>query len=136
MYFRYSAVSQPFAYRAVSLSENVNNRVFKYLIIIITVSFSVNVSRFFETKIVTNSVNVTNGNTFEVRSRLSFELSDLRKHPDYIRSFVQFVYFFIFLFFYLLVIRFYINWFRLIFTCLLPVIALIIFNYKIYQGIR
>ena len=32
--------------------------------------------------------------------------------------------------------RFYINWTRLVFTCMLPVIFLILLNYKIFRGIR
>ena len=32
--------------------------------------------------------------------------------------------------------RYYINWTRLVFTCTLPVIFLIILNYKIFRGIR
>ena len=83
--FRYTAVCQPFAYRAVSLSSNVNHRVFRYLIIIIIISCMVNVSRFFETRLITKSVNVSNGDSFEVETRVSFELTELRKHPEYIR---------------------------------------------------
>ena len=33
-------------------------------------------------------------------------------------------------------VRFYINWTRLVFTCMLPVIFLILLNYKIFRGIR
>ena len=32
--------------------------------------------------------------------------------------------------------RFYINWTRLVFTCMLPVLFLILLNYKIFRGIR
>jgi len=112
---RYSAVCKPFAYRA-SNNSDVNQRIFKYLISIIFFSCIVNFSRFFETELITESVNVSIGDSFQVQQRLSFELTELRKHPDYI--------------------RFYINWFRLVFTCVLPVSALIFFNCKICKGVR
>ena len=45
----------------------------------------VNFSRFFETELITESVNISIGDSFQVQQRISFELTELRKHPDYIR---------------------------------------------------
>jgi len=113
---RHTAVCQPFTYRATRSSQNVNIRVVKYLIVILALSLAVNTPRFFETELVTKKFNVTAGDTFEVYEETRFELTEMRKHPSYIHL--------------------YINWFRLISTCLLPCIFLVFFNCRIYKGIR
>ena len=84
--FRFSAVCRPFSYRAASRPENVDMRVFKYIFFVIIFSCIINISRFFETKFVTRSFNISSGDTFESGTRLSFDVTALRRDPNYIRS--------------------------------------------------
>ena len=130
--FRYSAVCQPYTYRRENRSKNVNLRVLKYLLLVIITSILVNAPRFFETKLIIESVNVSIGDSFETQTRYSYTLSSLRKNLHYIK-YKKFVFLNILIFW---LTRFYINWFRLIFTGLLPGMAIIVFNYKIFRGIR
>ena len=92
-----------------------------------------NLPKFFETKIVYNTGQqlidfslFKNGNIENIESlvkfveksqnTISYEMTSLRNNPHYI--------------------RFYVNWCRLLITCVAPLTALIIFNYKIFYGIR
>ena len=86
--------------------------------------------RFFEVITVTEMRNITTvGNTTLLQEVVTYDITDLRMDPTYIRCNL----------FPLKVqpdARFYINWTRLVFTCMLPVIFLILLNYKIFRGIR
>ena len=83
--FRYAAVCKPFIYREVATPANVNYRVFKYLLIVTIFSVIVNFPRFFETSFLTKEHIVWSGNSTEVKSKLTFDVSALRKNPQYIR---------------------------------------------------
>ena len=84
VHFRHSAVCQPFVYRSNQLSQ-VNCRVFKYLFFITVLSVAVNVPRFFEVVFVNVPLEVEDGENSTNQTKLGYELSDLRKNPDYIR---------------------------------------------------
>jgi len=47
---------------------------------------------------------------------ITYEITKLRHNPDYI--------------------RYYTNWTRLLLTCVIPLVALVVFNTKIFLGIR
>ena len=78
---------RPFSYREVARPENVNLRVFKYIFFVTIFSLIINISRFFETKFVTKSFNITSdsGDSFESGTKLSFDVTTLRRDPNYIR---------------------------------------------------
>ena len=84
-YFRYSAVCHPFSYRESARPANANKRVFKYVFCVTFFSCTVNMPRFFETEIVTKRFSTTSGNSTETLTRISFDVTDLRRDPDYIR---------------------------------------------------
>jgi len=131
---RYCAVCHPYTYRDLTQSRTVNRRVFYYVFPVISFSIILNLPKFFETRIVFNEVsdnqkynfsslffsNVTTLEdikmTLHPTQRITYEMTELRDNPDYI--------------------RFYINWCRLLLTCVLPLLSLIYFNYKIFYGIR
>ena len=82
--FRYYAVCQPFKYRLQSRPENINIRVIKYLLVVIIASLFINWPRFFETKIVIKATNET-VDGLEGDRQATYELTSLRRNPDYIR---------------------------------------------------
>ena len=88
--------------------------------------------RFFEVITVTEMRNITTeGNTTLLQEVVTYDITDLRMDPMYIRCnmfppIIDWARCF----------RFYINWTRLVFTCMLPVLFLILLNYKIFRGIR
>ena len=88
--------------------------------------------RFFEVITVTEMRNITTeGNTTLLQEVVTYDITDLRMDPMYIRCNlsppkIDWARCF----------RFYINWTRLVFTCMLPVLFLILLNYKIFRGIR
>ena len=74
----------PYKYRFNSRENNINVRVIKYLIVVIIASVIINFPRFFETQIVMVQTNgtVDKPETVEI---VSYELSSLRRNPNYIR---------------------------------------------------
>ena len=83
---RFSAVCRPFSYREAARPENVNLRVFKYIFFVTVFSSLINITRFFETKFVTRHFNISMGNnSFHSGSRLTFDVTSLRRDPNYIR---------------------------------------------------
>ena len=130
-FFRYFAVCEPYNYRVEAKLENVNIRVLKYLLIVIAISCFINFPRFFETELVSLTLNRTLDTSVETVTIVSYEVTELRKNPEYIRLAVRGLFMFL-----INLSRFYINWFRAIFTCILPLSALIFFNVKIFRGIR
>lgn len=90
-----------------------------YVIPCLVLSVLLNVPKFLESKFVWRPHNVTrvdpetNETSYELEEVLSFTVSSLREHPDYI--------------------RYYINWTRLVTTGLIPMAALIFFNWNIFR---
>ena len=83
---RYSAVCNPLSYKENAKPQNVNLRVFKYVFLVIIFSFLINFARFFEIRTVSKkplSINSSEGK--ELNITYSFDVTDLRKDPDYIR---------------------------------------------------
>ena len=78
-------MSQPFSYRAASRPENVNFRLFKYVFSVTCFSGIINISRFFETEFVTKSINVTMDDSVYESTKLGFDVTPLRRDPNYIR---------------------------------------------------
>ena len=90
-------------------------------------------SRFFEVITVNEMRNISiNENVTEMQEVVTYDIADLRMDPSYIRCLCQQRCICVIC----AVSRYYINWTRLVFTCTLPVIFLIILNYKIFRGIR
>ena len=84
-FFRYFAVCEPYKYRVEARPENVNIRVLKYLLIVITISCFINFPRFFETELVSLTLNRTLDTSVETVTILTYEVTELRKNPEYIR---------------------------------------------------
>ena len=60
-------------------------RVFKYSLIVIVFSTIINFPRFFETQIVEESFISNNSGQAEVISYITYDVTQLRRDPDYIR---------------------------------------------------
>ena len=87
---RYTAVCHPFYYRDVVLATSVNCRVAKYVIPVIVTAVIINIPKFFETELIYISQNGTEFNETaslndEALYTLTYDVTDLRKDPDYIR---------------------------------------------------
>ena len=87
---RYTAVCHPFYYRDVVLATSVNCRVAKYVIPVIVTAVIINIPKFFETELIYISQNGTEFNESalvndEALYTLTYDVTDLRKDPDYIR---------------------------------------------------
>ena len=82
---RYCAVCNPFAYAEHAKPDNVNRRVFKYFIIVIILSVLINIPRFLETKIVTETVRSNDSGSVQDQTFISYDVTDLRRNSDYIR---------------------------------------------------
>ena len=83
--FRYSAVCHPFYYRDAVRSTSVNCRVAKYVIPVILFAVILNIPKFFETELFYIPVNGTELDTPGVQFILTYDVTELRKNPDYIR---------------------------------------------------
>ena len=84
--FRYFAVCEPYKYRVEARPDNVNIRVLKYLLIVISISCLINFPRFFETQLVSLTLNRTLDTSVETAVTIvSDEVTELRKNSDYIR---------------------------------------------------
>ena len=87
---RYTAVCHPFYYRDVVLATSVNCRVAKYVIPVIVTAVIINIPKFFETELIYIPINETGFNESGNASNtsvytLTYDVTDLRKNPDYIR---------------------------------------------------
>ena len=60
-------------------------RVFKYSLIVIIFSLIINVPRFFETQIIEETLISNNSGQAEVISFITYDVTQLRRDPDYIR---------------------------------------------------
>ena len=81
--FRYTAVCHPFYYRESLAGRSITSRVLMYVIPVIVISTIINIPKFLETELVfgkhVNEDNVT------IIDHISYDLTELRKDPDYIR---------------------------------------------------
>ena len=68
-----------------SKSSNVNRRVFKYFLIVFFFGVIINSPRFLESKIVTESIWTNYSGSAEVFTRVTYDITDLRRNPDYVR---------------------------------------------------
>ena len=84
-FFRYFAVCEPYKYRVEARPENVNIRVLKYLLIVITISCFINFPRFFETQLVSLTLNRAFNTSVETVTIVTYEVTELRKNSEYIR---------------------------------------------------
>ena len=82
---RFCAVCDPYEYKENSKPDNVNGRVFKYFLIVIIFSVFINSPRFLETRIVTESFKTNNSGSVEVIFHTTYDVTNLRRNPDYIR---------------------------------------------------
>ena len=87
---RYTAVCHPFYYRDAVLATSVNCRVAKYVIPVIVFAFILNIPKFFETELIYLPVNdslVNDSLSLNETSlyTLTYDVTALRKDPDYIR---------------------------------------------------
>ena len=108
-------------------------RLVNLLAVVIFLSILINIPRFFEISIVSIFRNVTDEqNISTVVEEISYDVTELRMNPDYIRfspaEYSRNLIIFNF--------RFYINLTRLISTCIIPLILLIFLNRRIFHGIR
>ncbi|XP_023333119.1 FMRFamide receptor [Eurytemora carolleeae] len=110
---RYIAVCHPHAYRQ-NEAEGGGTRVLICTCIVLIPAIIINIPKFFETEL-TFEDSVDNEGLFN-NYTVSYDVTDLRKNPNYI--------------------RFYVNWCLLVFTGIIPLAFLLFFNYKIFQGIR
>ena len=78
---RYIAVCHPFYYRESTVGHSVRSRVLTYVIPVIIFSSILNIPKFLETEIMI----ITEVENNQTVSSISYDLTDLRQHPDYIR---------------------------------------------------
>jgi hypothetical protein len=100
-----------------------------------------NIPRFFETVIQYDTFEeILDDNTTVIIESIGYDVTPLRKNPDYIRYeiFSQSEIWFNFntVTFYFFHFRFYINWTRFLCTGLFPIIGLVFFKFNIFRGIR
>jgi len=116
-YERYTAVCRPYSYNSRETTMRPSLRLVQILLPVLLISVVVNLPRFFEVVTSMERRNVTiGGNVTEVQEFVTYDITQLRMAPDYI--------------------RYYINWTRLLCTCLLPVFFLVLLNVNIFRGIR
>ena len=65
-------------------SSNVNRRVFKYFLIVFFFGVIINSPRFLESRIVTESIWTNYSGYAEVFTRVTYDITDLRRNPDYV----------------------------------------------------
>ena len=83
---RYSAVCRPVSYRASTIVNTATHRVTMWVAGATLLSCVVNAPRFFETKLVWKSFSTTSAsNHSEPLHKLSFEVTNMRRDPNYIR---------------------------------------------------
>ena len=118
--FRYVAVCFPLLHRDLSYTYSVTTRVFAYTIPVITLSVLTNIPKFFETQLVVETAQVpavkneTTGKVIRYANMTTYtiDVTDLRNNPIYI--------------------KYYMNITRTVVLAIIPFVALIYFNVKIY----
>ena len=101
-------------HRDLSYTYSVTTRVFAYTIPVLTLSFIINIPKFFETQLVVETQSVLNAdrNRYVNITTYTIDVTDLRNDPIYI--------------------KYYMNIARTVLLGLVPFAALIFFNVKIY----
>ena len=86
---RYTAVCNPYLYKENNAAQNVPWRVLTFMVPVIILSVIINIPRFFETVIVSETVNITTADNKTVEEeKVYYEVTPLRMDVDYIRSLV------------------------------------------------
>ena len=80
--FRYTAVCHPFYYRESLAGRSITSRVLMYVIPVIVISTIINIPKFLETELVYGKEVDTENVTVRY---ISYDLTELRGDPDYIR---------------------------------------------------
>ncbi|XP_023349741.1 FMRFamide receptor [Eurytemora carolleeae] len=109
---RYLAVCYPTSYREFTLRYSNTTRLFLYVSPVLLISILLNISKYFETRIVYRQQE----NTDSDEMMLDMELTELFRDPNYI--------------------KYYSFYTRLFATGIIPIVSLSFFNIKIFQGIR
>ena len=78
-------MSRPNVFRANLKLQKTNPRVFKYLFTVIIGSIVINLPRFLETELKWKSSNISSGDSFDTETKLTFQVTELRKDPNYVR---------------------------------------------------
>jgi len=126
---RYLAVCHPITYRDMSVSKSRKQRLVLYLLPVIVVSAVLNIPKFFETIIINrpvvtgtrliynlNGTNVSLTSPTEVQYQTTVQLSQLRSNPLYTKYYTFLT--------------------RLVVTGIIPITALLFFNFNIYLGLK
>jgi hypothetical protein len=83
---RYTAVCNPYLYMENNAAQNVPWRVLTFMVPVIILSVIINIPRFFETVIVSETVNITTADNETVEEeRVYYEVTPLRMDADHIR---------------------------------------------------
>lgn len=114
---RYVAVHYPINYsQAMNDSRELKRRLMKYLIPVVALSIAMNVTKFFEIRLVFDEYVVDTVDGYNITEwRPNFHVTQFRKDPTYSIPF---------------------NWFRFISIGILPFVLLVFFNLQIYVDIR
>ena len=84
--FRYTAVCSPYKYREMIKAQTANARVFKLILPVLVFSVLLNIPRFFETVIQYETFEeILDDNTTVIIETIGYDVTPLRKNPDYIR---------------------------------------------------
>eukprot|EP00093_Oithona_nana_P011486 11486.XXX_567098_570577_1 [CDS] Oithona nana genome sequencing. len=115
---RHTAVCRPIHYRNVTATNSVRRRTLCYVVPVLLMALILNVPKFLEAQFTWTPIeaNGTILNDSQVEYQIGYQTTELRDDPNYI--------------------QFYINWTRLITTGLIPMGALIYFNFGIFRGIQ
>ena len=85
---RYTAVCKPYLYKENNAAHRVGCRVITFMFPVIILSVLINIPRFFETVIVSETVNITTADNETVEEeRVYYEVTPLRMDANYIRFF-------------------------------------------------
>ena len=86
VYARYTAVCNPYLYKENNTAHRVTNRVLSFLVSVIIFSLLINIPRYFETVIISETVNITTADNETVQEeRVSYDITPLRMDANYIR---------------------------------------------------
>ena len=85
---RYTAVCNPYLYKEDNAAPKVAKRVLTFMFPVIILSVLINIPRFFETVIISETVNITTAaNETVEEERVYYEITPLRMNANYIRFF-------------------------------------------------
>ena len=86
VYARYTAVCNPYLYKENNTAHRVTNRVLSFMVPVIIFSVLINIPRYFETVIISETVNITTADNETVQEeRVYYEVTPLRMDANYIR---------------------------------------------------